>query len=99
QLVKRHFAGKIDPLHRLVEHEEIGTPDHGAGEEDTLELAAGKLLHGGAAQVAGPDGVERRFDLAGGKTSRKGHQALYAERQGPVDGQLLRYIANGEARL
>ncbi len=96
QFVKRGFAGKIHPLHRLVQHQEIGISGNGTGKQRTLELAARQMLDFSLEEMCNADGLKRLVKRYRRKPARQMHQTLDSQRHRPVDRQLLRHIANLE---
>ena len=50
QVVERDLAGEVDPLHRFVQHQQVGLAGDGAGQQRALELTAGQVLHLGTAR-------------------------------------------------
>lgn len=59
QFVKRGFAGKVDPLHRFVQHQQIGVSGNGTGKQRTLEFAARQVLHFRLQKMRNADGLKR----------------------------------------
>jgi hypothetical protein len=59
ELVERHLAGKIDTLHRLVEHQQVRLAGKRPGQKRALELAAGQVLHLRACQMRNADRFQR----------------------------------------
>ena len=99
QIVQCHFARKVDTLYGLVEHQQIRFSDHGAGKQHALEFAARELLHGRLEQMCRADSVQCGSNCAGRKMSCQRHQALYSQRQCPVDREFLRHVADLQTRL
>ena len=96
QIVKRHLAGKIDPLHGFVEHQEVGPPDHRAGDQRALKFPARKRMHLRPGQMGNPHHLKRCRDLGFGPPPRQPHQPFHSHGQRAVHGDFLRHIADGK---
>ncbi len=62
QLVKGYLPGKIDPLHRLVQDQQVGFAGDSAGKQRPLELATRKVLYLGLRHVQHARRCERLLD-------------------------------------
>ena len=66
---------------RLVEQQQVGLEDQGAGDRDALLLAAGKLVRAARAEAAEPDQLEIALDPLGDAARRK---TTHAQRIGDI---------------
>ena len=87
----------VDAGGRLVEHEEVGTTEQGAGEQDALQLAAGERLQRPAAEPGDADAGERCLPLGGRMAVRQVEEAVDVDRQGRIDGEALRHVGEAQA--
>ncbi len=96
QFVEGDLAGKIHALDRFVQDQQIGAAGNRARQHDTLELAARQVPHLGPLEpfnACRPHGV---FGVAFRQPAGQVHEAFDPQGQGPIDGDLLRHIADGQ---
>ena len=84
EIIERNLARKIDALHWLVQHEQLGFSHQRPRDQRPLKLAAGKVLHFGFRQMRNSGIVERGFDGRGALMPGQRHQPLHRQRHGPV---------------
>ena len=100
QIVERHLAGEVDALHRLVEHQQVGL----AGSWRAPAAPAGTRRPTGAAprrraRCAMPTASSAAsISAPAGCAPGQRHQPAHRQRQRPVDGELLRHIADASVR-
>ncbi len=74
QIVEVELAGKIHPLHRLVEDQEVGVAQQGAGKQRALQLAAGQCVERCLTQFRNPGLVQDAVERAGRRPRRTEQQ-------------------------
>ena len=97
-LVEGRRTGLIEALRCLVEDQKLRIAEERAGQQHALELAAGKAGHLAARQLARAGAGQR--GTGGGITDTPGQaeEPPHGDRQGRVDMQPLRNIADAQAR-
>jgi zinc transport system substrate-binding protein len=94
--VQLYFAGKIDALNRLVQHQQVRLAHDGAGKQRALEFAARQGLYRGIRKVFDPDQRESRSNVSIIMMGGQRHHARNTKRQRPVHGHALRDIAGAQ---
>ncbi|VFT48114.1 Uncharacterised protein [Pseudomonas aeruginosa] len=98
EAVEFGLAGDVDALHRLVEHQQLGLAQQGAGQQHALQFATGNALQRALQHVRRADLAQRRQRLLAPDPGYQAEEAQYAERQGGVDVEFLRHVADGQPR-
>ena len=91
------LTGHIDALDRLVEDQEVGLAQEGAGEQHAPELTAGNVLDRAVDDAGGADLVERGQNGRARRRAREADEAAHGERQGAVDRHMLGRIPDTRA--
>ncbi len=99
QAIEFSLAGHVDALYRFVEHQQLRLTQQGPGQQDTLHLTAGNTLHRAVDHLLGADFLERGQRHRAIHTRHQAQEAQHRERQGRVDMQLLRHVADPQFRL
>ncbi|MNC53382.1 hypothetical protein D3C75_1027870 [compost metagenome] len=94
QPVQLGLAGDVDALHRLVEHQQFRLAQQGAGQQHALQLAAGDALQRTVDHLGGADFAERRQGAGAVDAGDQAQEAQHRQRQGRLDVQLLRHVAD-----
>ena len=98
QRVELGLARIVDAAHRLVEHQHVGRADQRARQQHPLQLAAGELRQLAIAELAGADVGQHALDLLVLGPPPELHEARDGERDGAIDLEALRHVADDEAR-
>ena len=96
QFIERNLAIIVDALNRFVENQKFRRSQYGARKQNPLKFAARQFAHLRIGKVAGLRCRECVIDLALRGAVRQLQKAGHAQRQCPVDLQLLRYIAGAQ---
>ena len=99
QFVERDFAIEINTLNRFIKHKEFRGAKDGTRQQDPLEFAAGQFAHLGLCQMIRPGQRQRLFHLSAAGPVCQPQKPVHSQRQGPVDLELLRYIAGAQVGL
>jgi len=99
QAIEFSLAGHVHALYRFVEHQQPRPTQPGPGQQDTLHFTAGNTLHGAVDHLLGADFLERGQRHRAVHTRHQAQEAQHRERQGRVDMQLLRHVADPQFRL
>ena len=99
QVVELGLARVVDAAHRLVEHQHVGRADQRACEQHPLQLAAGEIRQLAIADPAGADVGEHALDLLVLGPPPELHEARDVDRDGAVELEALRHVADDETRL
>ena len=98
QLIEACGTGLVEALRRLVQDQQLRVRQQRAGQQDALELAAGQIDHlavGDLGHAGLVEGLSRRIIP---HPPRQVEEAARGQRQGRVDGELLRHIAQPQTR-
>ncbi|MCY1407932.1 hypothetical protein D9M71_232440 [compost metagenome] len=99
QAVQLSLAGHVDTLYRLIEYQQFRFAQQGPGQQHALHFATGNALHRAVDDLFGADFLEC---CQGHRTVYARHQtqkAQYRQRQGRVDMEFLRHVADPQFRL
>ena len=91
------LAREVDLLDRLVQHQQVGVAQQRAGEQDTPELAAGKVAELAVDQGRRPHFLQHCDDIGAGAPPRHRQEAACGERQEILRLDPLRDIAHHDA--
>ena len=99
QGVELGLAREVDAAHRLVEHQQSRRADQRARQHHALQLAAGQLGQLAVAQRLGADLAQHALEVCLVRAPAELHEARDGERDGAIDIEALRRIADDEPRL
>ena len=99
QFVEPGLADEIDGLHRLVEHQNVGPAQQGAGQQGALQFAARERGDAGIFQVRDAGFGQRRIDFFPGRPQGERQEPLEIERHIGSEGEALRHIADAQILL
>ncbi|MNC24500.1 hypothetical protein D3C75_725550 [compost metagenome] len=99
EVVQLGLADHVYALHRLVEHQQLGFAQQGAGQQHALHLAAGNGLYRAVDDLLGAHFLQRRQGCRAVYTGHQAQEAQYRQRQRGIDLDLLRHVANAQFRL
>ena len=89
----------VDALGRFIEHQQAGPVDHGAGDQQALQLAARQRGDRRVAEAFKAHGGKRGVDVAGREAAGQFHQPAQAQRQRMAHRQPLRHVADLQPRV
>ena len=98
QPVEARLAGLVEPLRRLVEHQQVRPPQHRLRQHRPLQLPARQRRQLPTAEPGDADMLERRGPLAPAPPPGEREEAVDGQRQRPVDRELLRHVADPQPR-
>ncbi len=98
-MIQLDLAIDVDALYRLIEHQQIGLAQQCPRQQDALQFATGYLLQRPCDQVLGADFGQRRLDCRASGTGHQQQKTQYRQWQRRIDLQLLRHVADAQARL
>ena len=91
--VELDLARDVHPLHRLVQHQQLGFHQQGAGQQHSLHLAAGELLHPVVQQILGADPGQGLLDGEAAILAKL-QEAAHRQRQGGIQVEALGHITD-----
>src|SRR5690606_33438844 len=99
QAVQLRLPGDVHALHRLVQHQQFGAAEQGAGEQHPLHLATGDALQRAVDHLLGAN-LGQSLDRAGAiDTWYQAQKTQHRQRQGRIHVQLLRHVADAQFRF
>ena len=99
QFIKSGLAGKIDALHGFVQHHDIRLSRQRTRHQGALEFAAGKMGCLSFEKMRDANRLKRGSNVLFAQGAGQRQQTFHRKRQGAVDIDLLRNIADAQAGL
>src|SRR5690606_9050788 len=99
QLIQLDLAIHIHSLHRLIQYQQVRLAQQSTGQQNALLLTAGYLLQRALRQVSCTDFFQRGQRSGALDAGRQQQKAQHRQRQGGIDLQFLRHIADPQTRL
>ena len=96
QPIKGGLARLVEPLGRLVQHQEIGAAKKRTCQQDPLQLTAGEIAHLCLAEAGYADLVQYLSALLRRGRFAERQEAVDSERQAAVEGEALGSVADAQ---
>lgn len=95
QIIEARLACLVEPLGRLVEHDQVRAPQQGMGKQRALHLPARQGAQLATAEASQPHLLKAPLPLPRIPAGQR-EEIVDHHRQRPVDGDLLRDVANAK---
>src|SRR3990167_6935978 len=99
QAVHLGLAGHIDALYRLIQHQQFWLAQQGTCQQHALQFAAGDALQRAVDYLFRAHFGQRILHIRAADARHQAQKAQHRERQGGIDMQLLRHIADAQFGL